>query len=128
MTIAAIRHNNPGDVSLPIRGWTGGGKIVGLRGQSGYAEFPTMKVGYEAFLWRLREYIAEGRDTIRAIGRVYATDPKWSEHVAELAGLHLDQAIGEGNIGALAEAIIRQETGMTLEELSTKAAEFEKRA
>lgn len=123
MTIAAIRYNNPGDVSLPISGWTGGGKIVGIPGQVGYAEFPSMAIGFAAFEQRLRSYIARGRDTIRKIGEVYATDPHWGLAVAELAGIGIDvrlSASASGQMSSLASAIIKQETGMTLAQLEAK--------
>lgn len=123
MTVAAIRYNNPGDVSLPISGWTGGGKIVGIPGQVGYAEFPTMQVGFEAFQQRLRSYITQGRNTICKIGAVYATDPHWPVAVAGLAKLPLDAALDPKNtaqMAALASAIVRQETGMTYAELAGK--------
>lgn len=126
MTIAAIRFRNPGDVSLPIKGWTGGGKIVGVEGQSGYAEFPTMQIGFEAFQQRLRSYIIDQhRDTIRKIGAVYATDPHWALSVASIAHLPIDGILGptnKGEIADLAAAIIRQETGMTYAELCSKSA------
>lgn len=115
--IAAIRFNNPGDVSLPIRGWTGPGDVVGLRGQPGYAKFPTMQIGFEAFQQRIRSYIDEGRNTIRRIGAVYATDPDWPRDVSRLSnipiGAFLDADDAE-QMRELAAAIIRQETGMSL--------------
>lgn len=126
MTIAAIRYNNPGDVSLPIRGWTGGGKIVGLRGQPGYAQFPSMEIGYQAFLYRLRTYIEEGKNTIRRIGAIYATDPNWAKDVASLSGLPIGAVLDADDpsqMEPLASAIIRQETGMTIAELQAKAQE-----
>lgn len=124
MTIAAIRFNNPGDVSLPIRGWTGPGEIVGLRGQPGYAKFPTMQIGFEAFQQRIRSYIDEGRNTIRRIGAVYATDPDWPRDVSRLShipiGAFLDADDAE-QMRELAAAIIRQETGMSLAHLNVLA-------
>lgn len=117
MTIAAIRHNNPGNVSLPIQGWHGGGRIVGLQGQPGYAEFPTMEIGFEAFKQRLRTYIERGWNTIDKIGRHYAADPHWPKAVAKLSGLHETYVIGPHDLVALARGIIKQETGMSLEEL-----------
>lgn len=127
MTIAAIRYNNPGDVSLPIRGWTGGGKIVGLRGQPGYAQFPSMEIGYQAFLCRLQTYIDEGRNTIRKIGAIYATDPNWPKDIAQIAGLPIGVTLDpddETQMQLLASAIIRQETGMTLITLERKSKEY----
>lgn len=120
MTIAAIRYRNPGDVSLPIKGWTGPGRIVGLPGQSGYAEFPTMQIGFEAFQQRIRAYIQEGRTTIRRIGAVYAADPQWPKDVAELSGIPIGAVLDANDqeqMVALAAAIIKQETGQTLASL-----------
>lgn len=125
MTIAAIRHNNPGDVSLPIKGWTGVGKIVGVEGQPGYAEFPTMQIGFEAFQQRLRSYIVDQhRNTIRKIGTVYAADPHWPAAVASIAKLPEDGVIDPENatqMEALASAIVKQETGYSFAELCSKA-------
>jgi hypothetical protein len=124
MTILAIRYNNPGDVSLPIKGWTGGGRIVGAPGQVGYAEFPTMAIGYQAFLFRLREYIESGRNTIRKIGAVYATDPHWPVAVAKLSKLPIGAFLDtrdDKEMEALAAAILLQETGMTIAELEAKS-------
>jgi hypothetical protein len=120
MTIAAMRHNNPGDVSLPIKGWNGPGKIVGVEGQAGYAEFPTMQIGFEAFQQRIRSYIDEGRATIALIGKVYATDPHWPRAVSEIAGIGLNVKLNPANasqMATVAAAIIRQETGKTLAQL-----------
>lgn len=120
MTIAAIRFNNPGDVSLPIAGWDGPGEIVGLRGQPGYARFPTMEIGLQAFKVRLTTYIERGLNTIRKIGPVYARDPHWPYAVALLSqipvGAMLD-ADDDDQMQALAAAIIRQETGLRLADL-----------
>lgn len=127
MTIAAIRYNNPGDVSLPIAGWTGGGTIVGLKGQKRYASFPNMDIGYKAFQQRLKSYIESGRNTIRKIGIKYATDPNWSREVAELSGLPIGAVLDADDpsqMEPLASAIIRQETGMTLAELEEKSKEY----
>lgn len=124
--IAAIRFNNPGDVSLPIRGWSGPGEIVGLRGQPGYAKFPTMQSGFEAFQQRIRSYIEEGRNTIRRIGTVYAIDPEWSRDISRLShipiGAFLDADDSE-QMRELAAAIIRQETGMSMAALNIAAKE-----
>lgn len=118
--IAAVRYNNPGDVSLPISGWTGPGEIVGVQGQPGYARFPTMQIGFEAFQQRLRSYISAGRNTISKIGAVYATDPRWPRAVAELSGLNEYMTLNPADTSQmqdLAAGIIRQETGKTLKEL-----------
>lgn len=120
MTILAVRYNNPGNVSLPISGWSGGGTIVGAPGQVGYASFPTMAIGFQAFIWRLRTYIEAGRNSIRTIGAIYATDPNWPAAVAGLSGIGIDQKLDPANAAqmqALATGIIKQETGMSLAQL-----------
>ena len=121
MTIPAIRYNNPGNVSLPITGWTGGGHIVGLPDQPGYAAFPTMQAGYEAFKLRLHLFITmQGRNTIRTIGALYAADPHWPMAVSNLSGIGIDTPIDPANasqMDALAAGIIKQETGMTIAQL-----------
>lgn len=118
MTIAAIRHNNPGDVSLPIQGWHGGGKIVGVQGQPGYADFPTMQIGFEAFKQRLRTYIGRGWNTIALMAPHYATDPNWRNGVAKFSGLKLTDKLNAANgdqLAKLASGIIKQETGHSLD-------------
>lgn len=121
MTLAALRHNNPGDVSLPIKGWHGGGKIVGVQGQPGYAEFPTMEIGFEAFKQRLRSYILDkGYKTIALMAPHYAQDPHWRIVVGKFSGLGLDEQLDPANgdqMMKLAKGIIRQETGKTLQQL-----------
>ncbi len=89
-------------MSLPIKGWAGGGKIVGLRGQPGYAQFPTMAIGFEAFKQRLRTYIDRGWNTIDKIGVHYATDPNWPKGVALNSGLARDHIITNRDLAALA--------------------------
>ena len=118
--IPAVRYNNPGDVSLPIDGWTGGGEIVGIPGQPGYAKFPTMQIGFEAFQADVRRYIAEGRTSIAKIGEVYAVDPSWGVDVASIAGIRPFARLHPSNaaqMATVAAAIIRQETGLTLVDL-----------
>jgi hypothetical protein len=127
--IAAVRHNNPGNVSLPIKGWHGGGKIVGISGQPGYAEFPTMEIGFEAFKQRLRSYINDHHYTsIALMAPHYAADPHWGSSVARLSGIgireHLSTADGD-QMAALASGIIKQETGHTIAELIKMRKEYE---
>lgn len=57
MAIAALRYNNPFDVSLPIAGWNGGGDTVGIQGQPGFGAFPDMATGYQAGVQRLHSYL-----------------------------------------------------------------------
>lgn len=84
---AGIRHNNPFDVSLPIHGWTGGGSIVGVPGQSTFAAFPTLAIGYAAGQQRIRDYIDDkGYNTIAKMGAHYATDPNWPHSVSKVSG------------------------------------------
>jgi hypothetical protein len=90
-TPAGVRHNNPFDVSLPIHGLSdngmGGGKIVGVSGQGGFAEFPTLAIGYAAGQHRIRDYIdVKGYNTIAKMGAHYATDPNWPHAVSKVAG------------------------------------------
>lgn len=117
--IAAERHNNPGDVSLPIKGWHGGGRIVGVQGQPGYAEFPTMHVGFEAFKQRIRAYVERGDNTIRKISRIpYATDPKWFAAIVKLSGVGADEVLNtSAELALVCAAIIKQESGKSLAQL-----------
>lgn len=128
MTLAAVRHNNPGDVSLPIKGWHGGGKIVGVTGQPGYADFATMAIGFEAMKQRLRDYILDKhRNTIKLIGQIYATDPHWGVAVASYSGIGLTEPLvaADGDqMAKLAQGIIRQETGHTYVELVQMQKEY----
>lgn len=114
MTLAE-RYNNPGNVSLPIKGWTGGGSIVGASGQSGYASFPDMETGYAALQQRINDYITtKGYTTIRQIGSVYAEDLNWGNAVARISGIGKDTPLDPSNtaqMSALLGGIIRQETG-----------------
>ena len=114
MTIAAIRYNNPGNVSLPIQGWKGGGTIVGLSGQSGYASFPDMQTGYAALQQRVSTYIGRGLTTIDKLNSVYATDSNWKNGVAAASGIGKNEPLDPTNqaqMSALLNGIIKQETG-----------------
>lgn len=117
MTIAAIRFNNPGNVSLPIQGWTGGGSIVGIRGQPGYASFPDMQTGYAAFTQRLNNYInVKGLNTIATLNPVYAQDTGWGAGVSAASGIGINSPLDTSNpdqMAALRSGIIQQETGMS---------------
>jgi len=128
MTIAAIRYNNPGNVSLPIKDWSGGGSIVGISGQPGYASFPSMQVGYAAFQQRLTSYInGQGLDTIGALNSRYAQDQGWGASVSRLSGIGINEPLDTSNasqMGALQSAIIRQETGMTPSQLGIFGGNF----
>lgn len=117
MTIAAIRFNNPGNVSLPIAGWSGGGTIVGIAGQSGYASFPDMATGAAALQQRLTTYIERGYDTIAGMNSVYAQDPNWKNGVSSASGIGLNTTLDPNNptqMAALTSGIIKQETGLSV--------------
>ena len=45
----AMTYNNPGNVSLPIKGYHGPGTIIGAPGQKDYASFPDLASGFAAF-------------------------------------------------------------------------------
>lgn len=117
MTIAALRFNNPGNVSLPISGYSGPGTIVGISGQSGYASFPDMATGYSALQARLQSYISnDGLNTISALNSVYAQDPAWGAGVSSLSGIALNAPLNPNDsaqMSALSAGIVQQETGMT---------------
>lgn len=122
MAIAAIRHNNPGNVSLPIRGWTGGGSIVGIQGQPGYAHFPDMATGAAALQHRLSTRIDDGYNTIRKLNPIYAEDPNWKNGVSRFSGIGLDEPLTSSNIKQLTGGIIRQETGRSPSSLGVDVA------
>jgi hypothetical protein len=107
------RFNNPGNVSLPIQGWSGGGSVVGAPGQPGYAAFPSMGVGYQAFEQRLLNYIdVKGYDTIAKLP--YATDPNWKAAVSDISGIGLNTPLDTNNsnqMQALEKGILSQEIG-----------------
>lgn len=121
MAIAAIRYNNPGNVSLPIKGWTGGGTVVGIKGQSGYASFPDANTGYAAFSHRVDDYITnKGLTTIRLMNTRYAEDPNWGAGVSRNSGIGIDTPLNvsdQNQMEALRGGILRQETGMTARQL-----------
>lgn len=128
MTIAALRYNNPGNVSLPISGYSGPGKIVGIAGQSGYASFPTMADGYNAFQARLQSRISEGYDTISSLNTVYAQDPNWGASVASLSGIPADATLDPNNsaqMSALSSGIVQQETGMSPADLGINGSNLD---
>jgi len=121
MTIAAIRYNNPGNVSLPINGWSGGGTIVGISGQPGYASFPDMQTGFAAFQQRLSSYIdGRGLNTISSLNSVYAQDPSWGSAVSRFSGIGINEPLDTSNasqMASLQSGVIRQETGMAPDQL-----------
>lgn len=106
------RANNPGNVSLPIKGWTGGGTIIGAPGQAGYAQFPDFNTGVAAWSVRLDTYATRpGGTTIRGLNDTigYATDPNWKNNVAAGSGLGLDTPLDSSNRGALMVGIAKAE-------------------
>lgn len=119
MPIAALRYNNPFDVSLPIAGWNGGGNIVGIQGQSGFGSFPDMSTGFQAGVHRLNSYItgqsSHGpKRTIKELNSVYATDPNWANGVATHSGLDPNAALDPNNsdqMRALQYGVLAQEMG-----------------
>lgn len=119
MTIAAFRYNNPFDVSLPMAGWKGGGDIVGIQGQKGYAAFPDMATGMEAGKHRLNSYISGQSSygpltTIKDLNSVYATDPNWSAGVAKFSGIGPGDKLDPTNQDQMAKlqyGVLAQEIG-----------------
>jgi hypothetical protein len=119
MTLAALRFNNPGNVSLPIKGYSGPGTVVGISGQPGYASFPTMADGLAAQSARLTSYVDGStrygaRTTIASLNSVYAEDPNWKNNVSKFSGIGVNDQIDPNNqaqMSALQGGIIRQETG-----------------
>ena len=128
MPIAAIRFCNPGNVSLPIKGWTGPGRVVGIHGQRGYAQFPTPDIGFAAMRQQVCNRIVQGYDTINKLGGsgIYENPPtqSWIDNVSKYSGIGggdwLDYK-NEAQIGALLRGICKQETGLTLAELGVGA-------
>ena|SRR6202035_4659441 len=115
MTALGIRSNNPGNVSLPIQGWTGGGTIIGAPGQPGYASFPDMATGWAAFGQRMTNYIdTKGLTTIAQLNSVYATDQNWKNGVSAYSGIGLNTPLDTSNaaqMNALKTGILSQELG-----------------
>lgn len=119
MPIAAFRHNNPFDVSLPIAGWKGGGNIVGINGQSGFGSFPDMDTGYAAGVQRLNSYISGqsshgAKRNISELNSVYATDPNWAAGVAKHSGLGPNDELDVNNpeqMSKLQYGVLAQEIG-----------------
>jgi hypothetical protein len=94
---AGIKHNNPFDVSLPISGWSGGGRVVGLPDQKGFSEFPDLETGYAAGVQRLTSRINQGYDTIAGLNPIYAQDQNWKNNVAAGSGLGLNEKLDPNN-------------------------------
>lgn len=111
------RYNNPGNVSLPIRGWTGGGSVVGIKGQPGYASFPDMNTGVAAFRQRITTRLDDGYNTIRKLNPIYAEDTNWKFGVSRVSGIGLDDPLNESNVNDLMRGIITQETGRSPSQL-----------
>lgn len=113
--IPAARFNNPGDVSLPIAGWHGGGEIVGIKDQPGYAKFPDLQTGVNAFQHRVTNYIdSRGLNTIGALNSAYAKDRGWSAGVSAASGIGLNTPLDTSNqeqMRALQKGILSQEIG-----------------
>lgn len=123
---AAVTYNNPGNVSLPISGYTGPGTIVGLSGQPGYASFPTMQDGLNALSARLNSYINnDGLSTISQLNTSYATDPNWGNGVSSISGIGLNTPLDTSNasqMSALQAGIVQQETGMNISNFQSAAS------
>src|SRR5271166_4431379 len=129
MAIAAIRYNNPGNVSLPIKGWSGAGFIVGISGQPGYAQFPTPDVGFSALRLQLTNRINQGLNSISRIGLsgLYENPPtqSWVDNVARYSGLSADETIDPSDNATMLKlqtGICRQETGLSLAALGVGGA------
>jgi hypothetical protein len=119
MTVAGIRANNPFDVSLPIKGYSGPGQIIGVRGQPGFAQFPDMQTGYNAGVQRLNTYITGQTkygtlDSISSLNSVYATDQNWKYGVSKASGIGLNETLDPNNadqMAALQRGVLSQELG-----------------
>jgi hypothetical protein len=121
MPIAAIRFNNPFNISLPKSGYFGG-SVVGIVNQPGYASFPNMATGYAAGANRVTQYISGqtsygNLNTIGALGPVYAQGPGsagWAQNVSQISGIPINQPLDPTNAGqmsALNQGILTQEIG-----------------
>jgi hypothetical protein len=112
---AAERHNNPGNVSLPIAGYHGPGEVAGISGQPGHGSFPTIQDGINALDARLASRISQGYDTIRKLGMsgIYENPPTmaWVNHVSAMSGIGPDEQLTPGRMQALRYGIVQQETG-----------------
>lgn len=119
--IAAVRYNNPGNVSLPIQGYKGAGTIVGIKGQPGYGSFPDMQTGYKALTQRLDNYIdVKGLNTISKMGTKYAEDGSWGRGVSRATGIGMDDILDTSDVEQMAKlraGIIKHETGFTESQL-----------
>lgn len=117
MPTLAVRHNNPGNVSLPIKGWKGGGFIVGAPGQSGYASFPNVQTGLAAFNARVTSYIGRGYNTIGSLNSIYAQDGNWKNNVSRLSGIGINTPLDASNpaqMTQLQDGILKAESGKGL--------------
>lgn len=115
-----LRNNNPFNVSLPIRGWNGGGNVVGAPGQSGFGSFSDLNTGYAAGVQRINTYIEGGvngsgpLDTIAKMNTKYATDGNWGRGVSSISGIGLNDKLDTSNsaqMAALQKGILSQEQG-----------------
>lgn len=111
MSLSLI-YNNPGNVSLPIKGYGGPGFIVGAPGQSGYASFPSLAAGISAFNQALTNRILGGHDTLANFN--YAADKNWASSVSKISGIGINETLNPNNssqMAALQYGIVQQETG-----------------
>jgi hypothetical protein len=115
MTLAK-KYNNPGDLSLPIKGYHGPGVCVSVHNdQHGtYGHFPTVADGVAALKCRLSSYIARGYHTIHKMNDVYAGDKHWAVNVAHLSGIGINDRLDPANVSQMRDltyGIVQAETG-----------------
>ena len=116
MTSLAFRSNNPGNVSLPIAGYTpppGTYTITAPDGQPNYAVFPTAQDGYNAFVQRVISRINGGYDTIASLNSIYAESPNWKFGVSSISGIGVNDKLDPNNaqqMSDLRRGILTQES------------------
>jgi hypothetical protein len=122
MAIAAIRYNNPFNISLPRAGYYGG-SVVGIVNQPGYAQFSDMATGYAAGAQRVTDYVSGNTsygnlNTLSKLGNIYAEGPQggqvWANAVSQFSGIPVNARLDPNNaeqMQALDRGILSQEVG-----------------
>jgi hypothetical protein len=128
MTIAALRYNNPFDVSVGrLSAGFGGTAISGIPGQSGFASFPSLEAGFGAGNQVIQGYIDRGDNTISSMfSGGYATGSAWPGNVSNFSGLSLNTPITSSNLPNMEYGVMRAE-GLSASQADTAQDQYQDR-
>jgi hypothetical protein len=119
-----IRNNNPGNIKYGDFAYKMG---ASGRDSGGFAIFPDMQTGTRAEEALLRQYVAQGNNTVRKIISKYAPSSEndtngYIEQVSKKLGIGADQVLSNAQLGQIANAIYVQENGSQYA-IATKVAD-----